>query len=81
MQCGYLGQLRLGEAGLAHLRGLAHGYVALCEWPLGEGLGGPVLAGLAVGPVALPGAMVTHATVPLAAATSDLALQSPAPWK
>ena len=43
----YLGQLWLGEARLAHLRRLAHGDVALSQGPLGEGLGGPVLAGLA----------------------------------
>lgn len=44
----YLGQLWLRQAGLAHLRGLAHRDVALSQRPLGEGLGGPVLAALAV---------------------------------
>lgn len=44
----YLGQLCLGKARLAHLRGLTHGNVALGQWPLREGLGGPILTGLAV---------------------------------
>lgn len=55
----YLGKLWLGEARLAHLRGLAHGDVALCQWPLGEGLGGPILTGLAVWSIALTGTLVT----------------------
>ena len=55
----YLGQLWLGETRLAHLRGLAHGDVALCQWPLGEGLGGPIHAGLAVWSIALTDTLVT----------------------
>lgn len=58
-QVAVLGQLWLGEARLAHLRGLAHGDVALCQWALGEGLGGPVLAGLAVWSVTLTGTLVS----------------------
>lgn len=55
----YLGELWLGEARLAHLRWLAHGDVALCQWPLGEGLGGPILAGLARGSITLTGTLVS----------------------
>lgn len=49
----YLGELCLGKARLAHLRGLTHGDVALGQWPLREGLGGPILTGLAVSSQAL----------------------------
>lgn len=55
----YLGKLRLGETRLAHLRGLAHGDVALCQRPLGEGLGGPILASLAVWSIALTDKLVS----------------------
>lgn len=55
----YLGELWLGEARLAHLRRLAHGDVALCQWPLGEGLGGPILAGLARRSITLTGTLVS----------------------
>ncbi len=72
----YLGQLWLGEARLAHLRGLAHGDVALCQRPLGEGLGGPILAGLAVWSVTLTGTLVPRATDPLPPATPRLTLHS-----
>lgn len=72
----YLRQLWLGEARLAHLRGLAHGDVALRQRPLGEGLGGPVLAGLAVWSVTLTGTLVCRPTDPLPPATSRLTLHS-----
>lgn len=72
----YLGQLGLGEARLAHLRGLAHGDVALCQRPLGEGLGGPILASLAVWSVTLTGTLVSRATDPLPPATPRLTLHS-----
>lgn len=55
----YLGKLCLGKARLAHLRGLTHGDVALCQWPLREGLGGPILTGLAVSSQALSAALVS----------------------
>lgn len=73
----YLGQLRLREARLAHLRGLAHGDVALCQRPLGERLGGPILAGLAIWSITLTGTLVSRATDPLPPATPRLALHSP----
>ena len=73
----YLGELWLGKARLAHLRGLAHGCVALCQWPLGEGLGGPILADLAVWSITLTGALVPSATDPLPPATPRLTLHSP----
>lgn len=73
----YLGELWLGEAWLAHLRGLAHGDVALCQRPLGEGLGGSVLAGLAVWSITLTGTLVSGATDPLPPATPRLTLHSP----
>lgn len=34
----HLGQFWLGEARLAHLRGLAHGHITLCEGTLRKGL-------------------------------------------
>lgn len=68
----YLGQLWLGEARLAHLGRLAHRDVTLSQRPLGERLGGPVLAGLAVRSVSL----VTRATHPLSATTPGLSLHS-----
>lgn len=74
----YLGQLGLREAGLAHLGGLAHGDVALSQRPLGEGLGGPVLAGLAVGSVTLTGTLVCRSSGPLPPAAARLALHSSA---
>lgn len=55
----YLGEIRLREARLAHLRGLAHGDVALCQWPLGEGLGGSVLADLTIGSITVTGTLST----------------------
>lgn len=58
-QVAVLGQLWLGEARLAHLRGLTHGDVALCQWPLGERLGGSILAGLAVWSVTLTSTLVS----------------------
>jgi len=70
----YLGQLRLGEARLAHLGGLAHGDVALGQRPLGERLGGPVLAGLAVRSVPLTGALVGRSADPLPPAAARLTL-------
>ncbi|TNN42701.1 hypothetical protein EYF80_047094 [Liparis tanakae] len=70
----YLGQLRLGEARLAHLGGLAHGDVALGQRPLGEGLGGPVLADLAVRSVPLTGALVARPADPLPPAAARLTL-------
>lgn len=72
----YLGKLWLGEARLAHLRGLAHGDVALCQRPLREGLGGPILAGLAVWSVALTDNLVSRATDPLPPATPRFSLHS-----
>lgn len=72
----YLGQLWLGEARLAHLRRLAHGDIALSQRPLGEGLGGPILAGLAVWSIALTATLVSRATDPLAPATPRLTLHS-----
>lgn len=75
-QVAVLGQLWLGEARLAHLRRLAHGDVALCQWPLGEGLGGPVLASLAVWSVALTGTLVCRSTNPLSSTTPGLTLHS-----
>lgn len=72
----YLGQLWLGEARLAHLRGLAHGDVALCQWPLGEGLGGPILADLTVWSVTLTGPLVSRATDPLPPTTARFSLHS-----
>lgn len=51
----HLGQLRLGEARLAHLGGLAHGDVALRQGTLREGLRCHILAGLAAGQVCLAG--------------------------
>lgn len=58
-QVAVLGQLWLGEARLAHLGGLAHGDVALRQGPLGKGLGGPILAGLAVRSVTLTATLVS----------------------
>lgn len=72
----YLGELWLGEARLAHLRGLTHGDVALCQWSLGEGLGGSVLAGLAVWSITLTGTLVSRATDPLSPATPRLTFHS-----
>lgn len=69
----YLGKLWLGEARLAHLRGLAHGDVALCQWPLGERLGGPILADLAV---TMTTTLVPRATDPLPPATPGFTLHS-----
>lgn len=56
---GYLGKFWLGEARLAHLRGLTHRDVTLCQWPLREGLGGSILADLAVCSHALTGTLAS----------------------
>lgn len=74
---GYLRQLGLGEAGLAHLRGLAYGDVALGQRPLRERLGGPILADLAVWSVNLPGTLVPDAADPLPPAAPGLPFHSP----
>lgn len=68
----HLGQLGLGEARLAHLGGLAHGDVALCQGALREGLGRHILAGLAVGEIRLAGPRKPKAVL-LASPTTSLA--------
>lgn len=70
----HLGKLRLGESGLAHLGRLAHGDVALCQWPLGERLGSPIQADLTVWHVTNP--LVPRTTDPLAPATARFTLHS-----
>lgn len=55
----YLGELCLGKARLAHLGRLTHRDVALGQWPLREGLGGPILTGLAASSQALSAALVS----------------------
>lgn len=68
----HLGQFWLGEARLAHLGGLAHGHIALCEGALRKGLGGHILAGLAAGQGGLAGPRKAEAVL-LAASTTSLA--------
>lgn len=68
----YLGQLWLGQAWLAHLGGLAHGDVALCQRPLGEGLGSPIQADLAGGAITLTGTLVSADPLPATAAEFTL---------
>lgn len=71
----YLGQFWLGEARLAHLGGLAHGHITLCEGTLRKGLRGHILAGLAVGKGGLAGPRKPKAVL-LAAPTASLAFWS-----
>ena len=73
----YLGQFWLGEARLAHLRRLAHVDVALCQGPLGEGLGSPVLAGLTRAPSG-PLAAASHPSASLPSSAPRFTLHGPA---
>lgn len=67
----HLGQFWLGEARLAHLGGLTHRHITLCEGTLRKGLGDHVLAGLAVGKGGLAGPRKPKAVL-LAAPTASL---------
>lgn len=62
---------------MAHLRGLAHGDVPLGKWALREWLRHHILAGLAVGQVALAVDLVPQATVSLAGPTAQLPFRNP----
>lgn len=77
----HLWELRLGQAWLAHLWGLAHGNIALCQRALGEWLRHQILARLASRHRGLPAAVVSHAPATLAPASpTGFPLWSPAAW-